>query len=699
MFDIPTYLRDRDCVPIRSRFGKFLQSHKMHNAESKIQSDIMQGTYFPQMSKYTFLKLYILNEKYSLDDYLTVKDPSLRGFLFETLWDICFKCNVVSGFDGSIIRHFKGKIEDLRIQYLDIKKELKLKQKNAKGDQATLDSLEKEYAGILLDIEKKMGLKSKNTDVSDTDLHALGADMKIKRDSLKEIVDLHDYLMESKVQTGSTGGISDITMRYTDESSKGNKWILVSSKYYINEKAIHQYDIADILQTIKGFANKCEIVLVVNDKRSLEQNIKRSHKKHTIESIYKILDKRDLQNAISHLRNVFTMLGVSYDTIYDVYTASFIKYFSSPWKPFVQPTFEQSLIARWVEQKFTHKPKLTIACYDSYTFFMALLVLMLKMQHFRFKIDTQHHIFLKKLIKQYYRLDELDIQITSATTTKVMFFNRDLVHTLSFVKSDGDADISWQLADVLMCKWLRNKINQNKLINKLKDTPMVLHDVVRQMYGEYAIEDVLVKEQVFVNIAGQMEAFPNVYMYSNEVKKFKSKTFTSSGFASLFGKDIKTESDINVVQSIIDVIIGNTDNFHEDYIFKRMIETNIDNRMNANNILLLLPKEKTDIVNSFKTVLNGNKFVQKIYQVALQPRTLPSTNKQLLILCNNHDLLTHDYLSNFDVMVCLDNDMSCSDVIEIVSKMAAIKDRADIHIVDLHLSRSRNVSDLLNLAK
>jgi hypothetical protein len=121
----------------------------------------------------------------------------------------------------------------------------------------------------------------------------------------KKLGNLQNYLLNNKVQSGNSGGCSDITLF----NLKEQKYIFISSKYpkcdedneNIKNKPVDYYDIQNILAVIKDNENiyqNCEIYLLVPNKNNVFETIKKSSKmsSYITKHMKNILDKNDLQN-------------------------------------------------------------------------------------------------------------------------------------------------------------------------------------------------------------------------------------------------------------------------------------------------------------------------------------------------------------------------------------------------------------------
>jgi hypothetical protein len=120
----------------------------------------------------------------------------------------------------------------------------------------------------------------------------------------KKMSNLQTYLINNKVQSGNSGGCSDITL-YNEEN---DKYIFISSKYpkcdvdneNIKNKSVDYYDIQNILAVIKDnehIYNNYEIYLLVPNKVNVLNAIKQSNKSssYITKHMKNILDKNDLQ--------------------------------------------------------------------------------------------------------------------------------------------------------------------------------------------------------------------------------------------------------------------------------------------------------------------------------------------------------------------------------------------------------------------
>lgn len=250
MLKIPPEYKDKyqedPCVPITTKYGKFLVKYHANKKTkfSKIQKSLDNNKdLFLGITKYEFLTKYLLDENYSLNDFLNIKDATLRGFLYEAIWDICIKCNTVSFFHKELYDHIAGKIET--------------------------------YDKIIV------------------------------------IRDMLAYLKKHNVRSSNEGGVSDITMR------KGNHYILISIKSYIEEKSIFKTDIHKIEAIFKNSLKKANAsatnhnILFVRNKRHFQnmKNRAQKEKKELFDKlIYDVRDETDLAKSLLCLRQFYKLL-------------------------------------------------------------------------------------------------------------------------------------------------------------------------------------------------------------------------------------------------------------------------------------------------------------------------------------------------------------------------------------------------------
>lgn len=106
----PELNRHYPCEPETTPYGRFLKRyHQTKNAKrSRFTPDVLAT--LPQMSKWDFLQDYLLNDAYTLEDFLNVPSASLRGFLYEAIWDICIRTNTLPAFTSKDYVFYIGKV-------------------------------------------------------------------------------------------------------------------------------------------------------------------------------------------------------------------------------------------------------------------------------------------------------------------------------------------------------------------------------------------------------------------------------------------------------------------------------------------------------------------------------------------------------------------------------------------------------------
>jgi hypothetical protein len=243
----------KDCVHEDTPFGKYVKSYyyKEKVKRSKLEDFLCNEKnkkQFQKLTKLDFINEFILNDNYVLEDFLNISNISTRGFIYEALWDIVIKCNIVNELSSNHMMHLEGKIEELR----------------------------------------------------DTKRHFMN-----DLDKLKPIENIYKYFQNTKFISFSSSGVSDITL---SSKTNSNHYILISCKFYLNEKNIEEYDLAKLCQVMKNTEKTFDIILLVNDKFSLERKIQKSTKTEVKESIYRIYDKMDLAFYYEQLKRFFSYI-------------------------------------------------------------------------------------------------------------------------------------------------------------------------------------------------------------------------------------------------------------------------------------------------------------------------------------------------------------------------------------------------------
>ena len=145
---------------------------------------------------------------------------------------------------------------------------------------------------------------------------------------IKFINSIKEYLLTNKVQSGNSGGCSDITLY--DEIN--NKYIFITSKYPKNQddsdniknKSVDYYDIQNIIAVIdknKHIYKNYEIYLLVPSKNKVLKAVEKSNTSSNYLTEYmvenKILDKKDLEKYFQEFKKDIIKYNINeYDKIY-----------------------------------------------------------------------------------------------------------------------------------------------------------------------------------------------------------------------------------------------------------------------------------------------------------------------------------------------------------------------------------------------
>lgn len=454
----------KDCVPLYSRYGAFLQRYNLHTLvkKSKIQSLVDNKTVsFPGMTKYSFLMDYLQKEDYTIDDFIGIRDPSLRGFLYEAIWDLYIKCNIVPELRQPEYQHVQGKIEHL---------------------------------GNALKHPPKM------------------------------IHDISFYLKNTKLQSGSTGGVSDITLRKKDH------FMLISSKFYIAEKTLDKYDIESLYHAISSTKHTFDIILLVHHKAPFRTKriISKEHLKDNIYALYDILDAGIYLLQLRKLVRITTQHGGELETYLNdlqrkpLYIPSLhvhrIMYMIESW--FLKNTLHEKIIVSEMKQ-FLYDVWMSLV--DNKTGRRIHVV-----------CDALHQNALEEQMKRYLRTpttvtftqeivphdSDITIYVTSSkeklqhirlhkyyhanSATSLVLYN---AHTPIFDVS-GPCILSYHYRDLKNWKdlWAENN-------NTIFPSDFALENAIRSYYGTtaYQTDKYILRKDVYDNIQQIYRSYPDVY--------------------------------------------------------------------------------------------------------------------------------------------------------------------------------------------
>ena len=144
---------------------------------------------------------------------------------------------------------------------------------------------------------------------NDTYDHYIG---NANKGELKKVDNLEVYLRRMSVFGKGKGGASDITL----QNKNNEKWIFVSSKFYLDDsaKSINDYDVANLLGVAKDNSHKYTnfgIYLNVNNKKKLLDTIRSSHEtnKYIKNNIKHISDLKDFALYFQNLKLAIQDIG------------------------------------------------------------------------------------------------------------------------------------------------------------------------------------------------------------------------------------------------------------------------------------------------------------------------------------------------------------------------------------------------------
>jgi hypothetical protein len=716
MVDIPNDLQNIKCVPIDSRYGSFFKKYNLKTENSKIQNIIDKKIIdFNSMSKYDFLRNYLINPTYSIHDFLYIKDASLRGFIFETMWDICFKCNVVPEYDRSSINHLNGKIEDMRMEEHRILKSYKNKLKNLELE----DDFESKKA--VLDEKKKKDIDNIFTD---------------QFSKLNTIKNLQSYLRSNKVRSGSNAGISDITMK----SKNDKKFIFVSSKYYINEKSVTQYDISHIIHATKEMNIEYNIVLVVNDKASFQRKINRSHKDYVIKSIKTIFDKNDLELFINNIRKMFIRLKLNTTTKSDEYDELFNKYFvdlGDKWKPLLPTRFENHMFFVMTENLTKISKPIIWYSMKPNTMIISMVYFMFSKPNLKYSICV-HKSHLTKInyvghinsrMSAYFGLDKVNITFHSSVESiskdcDILFSiidnteeqyraieikSNELIKTNSYFcsiilynnylypdKKNLDQVIKWSIEDDLKMKYMTIDTFTKYLSDNFHNKEYIFENIMEDMYG--IKEFGLISNETINHMIGLYDKQPIINLFTNKNYKYKGNTFSRYEF--LFRNEIsinKILKDPKKICLLIDVLFGTNDTIHENYIYRNRIakdyhirNTNSNSNSKPNKIMLLLPELADE--TKIKECFIDNEYISQRY--SYNKKDTINKGKQLIISYSKVDI--SDIPNLVDTIIILDDNIKIDLIMKILSTLIPTATIDKINIIDFQEKRISQINELFN---
>lgn len=594
MIKVPEELKE-PCIDVRTRYGKFLKKYNyMQRAKTNNLEDDFKKNRVSQMSKYDFVRTYIHNTSFNVLDFVSIKDASLKGFIYEALWDICFKANVVEDYDHSNVDHICGKIEDLR-----------------------------------------SGMKT-----------------------LKVLENLYEYLKTNKVQSGNSAGVSDITMKYLTRSEKQkpacvtqkivlqDKYVFVSSKFYTNEKSITSYDIAPITQAIKGVNADYEIVLLVNDKVSLQEKMKRTLKKYTLEAIVKVYDIYDLDIYINKLRVLLKHLqatGLSYSEV-------FATHFSKKIKPLLPITYETCMFYNHTVNDTKNR-----SWYNFDTKSLAKCILYFVMKNNQSaNIISKDKVLLghiRKYIDKYIGLNDCKIYENSDKETDIVFTDRPIksksrIITFSTSGYKKDTNLFWTIPDTQ-------------------------------------------KESTDICLEVPLPTYPKLNWITNANKSYKSTSFET--YRKYFDTELTREMIKNkeTLRDIVDVIFGNPKIYLEDFVLTNQISDTP-----RSTIAVVIPCQEGKcsvplqrVANNVVNILLNNPYIKNEYEITpdvdTNEKNVYDSNKNI-ILVTTSSLMKSRCVSTY---VVLDPEISETAIYDLIAPSFLLKAFPQINVISFSSSK------------
>lgn len=271
--EIPNDIRkiiETGSVDENHAFGQFLKTREQK--QSMYEDVEFHQERQQNMTLFELLDSIILKKDMDIRELLDgmSENKSLRGNLYQSMWIVMLLLDRVIEFDSSHYDFLFGRIEN----------------ENFLSD---LNQGIVERKKLLTDMKVNMGNK-----VGVADISLLSKFQKTTDESMgKWACEIDDY---SKEKT---------------KKNSHHHLVLISSKYYIHEKTVSNYDIENIVHAMEVHKrNKLnfdyDVVLFVRDKVSLEKKLAKTTKLHYLEDIKnRIYDVEDLNQHVMLLRAMF----------------------------------------------------------------------------------------------------------------------------------------------------------------------------------------------------------------------------------------------------------------------------------------------------------------------------------------------------------------------------------------------------------
>ena len=315
----------------------------------------------------------------------------------------------------------------------------------------------------------------------------------------KKMSNLQSYLTNNKVQSGNSGGCSDITLFNEEEQ----KFIFISSKYpkcdedadKIKNKSVDYYDVQNILAVIMNYENiyrNYEIYLLVPNKNNVLNAIKQSNKSssYITKHMTNILDKNDLQ--IYFYDFITSIKKYNFDQYNDTYTTK---------KDNLKMRFHQDLIIRKTADKIAEGEKQFLwgcKCRSGKTFMIGGLIVNQK------EIKTKFNTLI----------------ITPAPTETAPQFTDDLFNNFLEFNNFG-------IHHVKDSKYLSNmKVDKNKSNIFVASKQLLQKYIKDDKINEFGVLHLIVfDENHFSGTTEKSKEILNTYCSKNTIKLYLTATY------------------------------------------------------------------------------------------------------------------------------------------------------------------------------
>ena len=240
-----------------SKFGRFILQ-QLYAKEKPAQSDISKR--LSSMNKYSLLEDVIVNPSVDIEDLLDTltsrKETSVRGNLYEAIWDVVIKTDHLSNYTSKTFHHVTNKIEE---------------------NEFVLENSIDDVVAYLKNSKVITGNKAGVSDIK---------------------------LREKNV--GDESGMWACARKFT--GSEAQNFILFSVKYYVKETHLNGYDIQNITEIVERINQKAvspiqhKIVLLIHNKREFEERVKCTTKEDYMNDVADVFDLQDLLDIVQTMR-------------------------------------------------------------------------------------------------------------------------------------------------------------------------------------------------------------------------------------------------------------------------------------------------------------------------------------------------------------------------------------------------------------